>query len=263
MNARRSISIDMKSLLLDRNPAQRTGPESRVAAIRGCETVALRPQAVNRRSRVALHSAAVRSAAVWAVSTAMCGLAVALAAGQAREAIQESRVRDQARQAVRTGRGDPTDIVLELDKRVRERWGDFESFPLTIVHDDDLLVSVAAPYMSYRKSLIDMLRSGRPIDQAVWSNMIVVEITPIRLGAADIASIELTRAGRAVAPIKHTVRAMRFSNGTGEERLIHAGEVGFAPSASSPGAAVVLTLSPQAADPIIHTFSNSELETLR
>src|SRR5262245_6452149 len=114
MNARRSISIGMKSLLLDRNPAQRTGPESRVPAIQGCETVALRPQAVNRRSRFSQ-----RSVAVWMVLIAICGFAVAPVAGQAREAIQESRVRDLARQAIRNRRADATDIVLELDKRVR------------------------------------------------------------------------------------------------------------------------------------------------
>ena len=168
-----------------------------------------------------------------------------------------------ARQAARDRRGAPTDLVLELDKRVRARWGDFESFPLSIVMDEDLLVTVVAPYMSYRNSLVDMLRSGRPIDQAVWTSMVVVEIAPRRLDAVDIESVVLSRDGHTIAPLKNAVRPMSFSSGAGEERMIHAGDVGFAPSAFSPGAHVVLTLTPHDRSPIVHAFNDDELTTLR
>jgi hypothetical protein len=193
----------------------------------------------------------------------MFGLAPAPSSGQAREVIRESRVRELARQAVRDRRGDPTEVVLELDRRVRERWGDFESFPLTIVGDEDLLVTVAAPYMSFRNRLIDMLRSGRPIDQAVWTSVVVVAITPRRIGAVDIESVVLSRDGRTVAPVRNAVRPMRFSSGTGEERAIHAGEVGFSAAAFSPGGHVVLTLTPRSGNPIVHAFSEDQLGTLK
>ena len=153
--------------------------------------------------------------------------------------------------------------MLELDQRVRERWGDFESFPLTIVRDEDLLVTLAAPYMMFRNSLVDMLRSRRPPDQAVWTNMVVVAIAPRRLTAIDIESVALSRDGRTVAPLRQALRPMRFSSGTAEERLIHAGEVGFVPTAFSPGGEVALTLTPRTGNPIIYAFSADELGTLR
>ena len=193
----------------------------------------------------------------------MSAWATASSSGQTREAIQVSRLRDFARQAARDRRGDPTEVVLELDRRVRERWGDFESFPLTIVRDEDLLVTVVAPYMSFRNSLVDMLRSGRPVDQAVWTGLVVVAITPRRLGAVDIESVVLSRDGRTVAPVRNAVRPMRFSSGTGEERAIHAGEVGFAATAFSPGGDVVLTLTPASGNPIVHAFSEDELGTMK
>jgi hypothetical protein len=201
---------------------------------------------------------------VWRVGAiALIGSAAALASAQTRDAPSESQVRGWVRQAARDRRGDPSEIVLEIDRRVRERWGDFESFPLTIVQDEDLLVTVAAPYMAFRNSLVDMLRSGRPVGQAVWTGMVVVQITPRRLGAVDIELVALSRDGRPLAPLRHALRPMRFSNGTGEERTIHAGEVGFAPAAFSPGGTVVLTLNPRAGQPIVHAFSEDELGTLK
>ena len=117
--------------------------------------------------------------------------------------------------------------------------------------------------MLFRNSLVDMLRSGRPVGQAVWTSMVVVAITPQRLTAADIELVALSRDGRAVAPLRQALRPMRFSSGTGEERMIHAGEVGFAAAAFSPGGDVVLTLTPRGGHPIVHAFSEDELGTLK
>jgi len=194
---------------------------------------------------------------------ALIGSAAAFASAQTRDAVSESQVRGWVRQAARDRRGDPNEIVLEIDRHVRERWGDFESFPLTIVQDEDLLVTVAAPYMLFRTSLVDMLRSGRPVGQAVWTRMVVVAITPQRLSAVDIELVALSRDGRALPPLRQSLRPMRFSSGTGEERMIHAGEVGFAPAAFSPGGDVVLTLTPRGGPPIVHAFSEDELGTLK
>jgi hypothetical protein len=193
----------------------------------------------------------------------MFGLAAVKASGQTREPLGESRVRELTRQAARDAKGDPTEIVIALDRRIRERWGDFESFPLTIVRDEDLLVSVTAPYMSFRNSLVDMLRSRRPIDQAVWTNMVVVAITPRRLGAPNIESVVVSRDGRTVVPVRNALRLMHFSSGTGDEGVLHAGEVGFSSPAFLPGSKVVLTLTPRGGNPIVYAFSDDELRTLK
>jgi hypothetical protein len=190
-------------------------------------------------------------------------LTAASAPAQTRDMMSEARVRDFVRQAARDAKGDPTEIVLALDRRVRERWGDFETFPLTIVQSEDLLVSVTAPFMSFRNSLVDLLRSGRPLDRAVWAGAVTIAVAPRRLGAADIESVIVSRNDRSVPPIKNALRPMRFSSGTGEEGVLHAGEIGFPPSAFSPGADVVLRLIARGATPIVHPFTDSELSTLK
>jgi hypothetical protein len=182
---------------------------------------------------------------------------------QTREVVSEARVRGFVRQAAREARNDPTETILDLDRRVRDRWGDFESFPLSIVRSEDLLVAVTPPYLAFRNSLVDMLRSGRSISQAVWTNTVAVTITPRRLGAPDIDSVVVTRNNQIVAPTRTALRPMRFSSGTGEEGVLHAGEIGFPPSAFAPGGAVVMTLTPHDAAPIIHAFSDDELETMK
>src|SRR6476660_2744322 len=118
MNARRSISIGMKSLLLDRNGTPRPGSGAVLVACIG--TVAARQEPVNRRSLFA-WCALVR----WCGAIALFGSAATLASAQPRDAVSESQVRGWVRQAARDRRGDPSEIVLEIDRRVRERWGDF------------------------------------------------------------------------------------------------------------------------------------------
>jgi len=198
-----------------------------------------------------------------ALAMAMLGLTAVHTFGQTREVLAEAPVRDLARQAAREAKGEPTELVLALDRRVRERWGDFESFPLTIVQTDDLLVALSAPYMAFRNSLIDMLRSGRSIDRAVWANLVTVAITPRRLDAQDIESVAVTRNNQEIEPIRNALRRMRFSNGTGEDRMIHAGDISFPPAAFSPGGTVVLTLKPRGTDPIVRSFTDDELRRLR
>jgi hypothetical protein len=193
----------------------------------------------------------------------LVGLVTGHLAGQSRAPVTESRVRALARQASRDARGDPSELVLVLDRRVREQWGDFESFPLSVVRNDDLLVTVTAPYMAFRRSLVDVLRSRRPFKAATWTGSVVVAIAPRRLGAPDVASAVISRDGRAVSPIRSALRPMTFSNGTGDEGVIHAGEVHFAPSAFSPGGTVVLTLAPRSVASIVYTFGDAELSTLR
>jgi hypothetical protein len=182
---------------------------------------------------------------------------------QTSEVMSEVRVRDFVRQAAREAKGDPTEIILDLDRRVRERWGDFESFPLSIVRNEDLLVAVTGPYLSFRNSLVDMLRSGRSINQAVWTNVVAVTVTPRRLGAPDIDSIVVTKNNQMVAPTRNALRPMRFSSGTGEEGVLHAGEVWFPTSAFVPAATIVMTLIVHGADPIVHTFNDDELKTMK
>jgi hypothetical protein len=185
------------------------------------------------------------------------------ATGQTSEPLSEARVRVLAQQAQRESKGDPTELVLALDRHVRDTWGEFESFPISIVRREDLLVILSTPYMAYRRSVVDVLRTKRPIDQAVWLSTAVLTISPARLGAPDFETVLLTRDGREVAPAKSALRPMTFADGTGNQSVLHAGDIYFAPSAFAPGARVVLTLRPREGNAIEYAFSDEQLRTLK
>ena len=179
------------------------------------------------------------------------------------EPVSEARVRALAQQAQRESKGDPTELVLALDRHVRDTWGEFESFPISIVRREELLVTLSTPYMAYRRSVVDVLRTKRPIDQAVWVDTAVLTISPARLGAPDIESVALTRDGREVAPLKNALRPMTFADGTGNQSVLHAGELHFAPSAFAPRARVVLALRPREGAAIEYVFNEEQLRTLK
>lgn len=177
--------------------------------------------------------------------------------------LNETRVRRFAREAQGESHGDPTALVLALDRRVRETWGDVETFPISIVRREDLLVTLSTPYLSYRRGVIDVLRTKRPIASVPWVDAVVISVTPLRLGAPDIDTIILARDGREVPSTSGTLRVMSFSNGAGDQGELHAGDVLFPPSALAPGAAVTLTIRPRLGDPFVYRFSDTELSTLR
>src|SRR6476646_7636955 len=165
MNARRSISIGMKRLLQDRNPAQWKDRTCHVM-VRSSGTVAVCRSSVNRRSSAVRHTISRLILAIVLLGLPIKAPTVPLSSSisaQTREAVSEARVRDFVRQAAREAKNNPTETILDLDRRVRDRWGDFESFPLSILRNEDVLVAVTAPYLSFRNSLVDMLRSGRSI----------------------------------------------------------------------------------------------------
>lgn len=197
-----------------------------------------------------------------AVTASAAGLTIAVHA-QTRVPVSEVRVRAMARDAARASKGDPTDLILALDESVRARYGDFEPFPISVVRGRDLQVTVTSPYMAYRRSLVDLLRTRRPIDDARWVGAVVVAVEPLQLDAPDVEEVTVTRNGSAVAPIGNALRPMTFSNGAGEQRAVHAGNVAFAVAAFEPGADVVLRLLPRGLEPLLYEFSESELSTLR
>jgi hypothetical protein len=56
------------------------------------------------------------------------------------EPMTSARIRALTREAQSKGGADKTEIVLGLDARVRALWGDFESFPVSVVRRDDLSI---------------------------------------------------------------------------------------------------------------------------
>ena len=225
-------------------------------------TISLQVRAVNRNHRGAPHTAWPIALAATAV---VAGVAVAtpLVAGQFGPPITEARVRALARQAQRESRGDTTAVVLALDRHVRETWGEFESFPLSIVHRDDLLVTLSTPYMAFRRAVVDVLLTKRRLEDSLWVETAVVSVAPARLGSPDIDAVLLTRDGRDVPPVVNGLKPMTFSNGGGESTVLHAGDVHFPALAFAPAAHVVLTLRVRTGDPFIYAFDETELAVLK
>lgn len=183
--------------------------------------------------------------------------------GQRPEPITQSRVRSLAREAQAEGRGDNTEIVLALDKRFRARFGDFESFPITIVKREDLSIVLSTPFMTYRRTLAEYLRMGDPLAKIPWIPAAVVNVAPMQLGAPDIARVVVERNGKPVAPLENLLKPMSFTNGNGDTAIIHAGDVRFPMSAFAPGAMVSVSAVPQTGEPFAVTLDESQLQTLK
>jgi hypothetical protein len=193
-------------------------------------------------------------------------LAVAVPLGvaaQRTEPMTAARVRSLTRDARTAARGDKTEIMLGLDARIRERWGDFESFPIALVRREDLSVVVSAPYMTYRRTLADYLRIDRPIADIPWIPAVVVTVTPARVDAPDIMEVVVERGGRLIAPIESRLGPMTFSNGLGEQAVIRGGEVRFDMSAFAPGATVSISAIPRTGAAFVATLDDTQLLTLK
>jgi hypothetical protein len=182
---------------------------------------------------------------------------------QKREPMTAARVRTLTREAQAEARGDKNEIVLALDRRFRARWGDFESFPVSIVRREDLSITLSAPYMTYRRALADHLRMGHSVAGIPWIEAGVVTVSPGHIDAPDITHVIVERDGKAVPPLESLLKAMSFTNGSGESAVIHAGDVRFPMSAFAPGASVTLTAVPDAGASFVFTLDASLLQTLK
>lgn len=182
---------------------------------------------------------------------------------QRAEAVTADRVRALAREAEAKARGDKTEIVLTLDERFRGRFGDFESFPITIVKREDLSVVLSTPFMAYRRTLAEYLRMGDPLAKIPWIPSAVVNVGPLQLGAPDIVRVVVERNGQPVPPAETLLKPMTFTNGNGDSAVINAGDVRFPMSAFAPGAVVIVSAIPRAGEPFAITLDESQLRTLK
>lgn len=182
---------------------------------------------------------------------------------QRQEPVTESRVRALAREAESAARGDKTEIVLTLDQRFRDRFGDFESFPVTIVKREDLSVVLSTPFMTYRRALAEYLRMGDPLSKIPWMPSAVINVGPLQIGAPDIARILVERNGKPVPPSENLLKPMTFTNGSGESAVIHAGDIRYPMSAFAPGASVTISAVPKTGDPFVLVLDEGLLQTLK
>src|SRR5262249_36517983 len=148
-------------------------------------------------------------------------------------------------------KGDNTEVVLALDRKFRQRWGDFESFPISIVKRDDLTIVLSFPFMTYRRTLAEYLRMERPIAGVPWVAAAVITVGPIQRGPPDPPKIVVGRGSKPVAPGETRLKPMSFANGNGEPARIHAGEVRFPVSAFAGGAPVSITAISATGEPFV------------
>jgi hypothetical protein len=184
-------------------------------------------------------------------------------AAQRAEPVTADRVRALARAAAAAARGDKTEVVLGLDQRFRARWGEFESFPITIVKRADLSVVLSTPFMTYRRALAEYLRMNEPISRIPWIPAAVITIDPLQINAPSITGIVVERNGKPVPPEESALKPMTFTNGSGDSAVIHAGDVRFPMSAFAPGATVTVSAVPRAGQPFSVTLDDSQLGTLK
>lgn len=172
-------------------------------------------------------------------------------------------VRAMTKEAESAARGDKNEVVLGLDSRVRARWGDFESFPITIVRREDLSIVLSTPFMTYRRALAEYLRMGDSLDRIPWVPTAVISISPSRLEAPDIIRVVVERNGKEVAAAENLLKPMAFTNGSGDSATIHAGEVRFPMTAFAAGGAVRISAVPAKGERFTYELDDSQLQTLR
>ena len=172
-------------------------------------------------------------------------------------------IRALTKDAQSAARGDKDEMVLRLDARVRARWGDFESFPISIVRREDIRIILSAPYMTYRRTLAEYLRINRPIADVPWIDAVAIVIDPMRIDAPDIVRVIVERGGQDIRPTEDLLRPMTFANGNGGQAVLHAGEVRFPVTAFAAGAPVTVTAIPAAGSPFVATLSDAQLQTLK
>jgi hypothetical protein len=183
--------------------------------------------------------------------------------GRSPEPMKESAVRSLVRRAQTTTAGDATDLVLALDKEIRVRWGDFESFPISIVRREDLAVTLTTPFMGFRRALVEHLRLRQPLGEVPWVGYVVIAVSPERLEAPDIERLVIERDGRIVAPVQNRLRPMSFTNGRGETATIHAGELYFPTWTVASGAVVTVRATTRDGTELTREITDSELRRLR
>src|SRR5580765_5212076 len=149
----------------------------------------------------------------------LCVLAAALAVmfgsaafAQRTEPITAARVRALAKEAEAEGKGDRTEIVLALDRKFRQRWGDFESFPVSLVKREDLSILLTTPFMTYRRAVAENLRMEHPLASIPWVESAVITVGPIQIGSPDITEVVVSRDGKPVPPLDNRLKAMSFQN---------------------------------------------------
>jgi hypothetical protein len=180
-----------------------------------------------------------------------------------RAAMTAATIRTLVKEAQSAARGDNDEFVLGLDARVRARWGDFESFPISIVRRDDLRVMLSAPYMTYRRTLAEYLLIDRPVADVPWIDAAVVAVEPLQIGAPDVLRITVERGDRDVRALDSQLRPMTFANGSGGAAVLHAGDVRFPMTAFAPGATVTIAAIPAEGASFVATLNDSQLSTLK
>jgi hypothetical protein len=175
----------------------------------------------------------------------------------------QAAVRALTKQAEAAAGGDRNEVVLGLDARVRERWGDFESFPLSIVRSESLSITLTTPFMGYRRAVAEHLRMREPLAGVPWVDDAVVSVAVERLDAPDIAKVTVARDGREIQPRYSALRPMTFTNGNGESGVLHGGDLHFPMSAFAPGAVVTIAAVPSKGEPFVLTLSSEQLAVLR
>jgi hypothetical protein len=205
---------------------------------------------------------AADAAICCALVVVVSALASRASVGQGAAPMTEGRIRALTRSA-QAKAADPTEMVLALDASVHAEWGDFESFPISIVRREDLAVLLTAPYMTYRRTLANYLRINRPLDEIPWVAAAVVDVEPARIDAPDIIRITVERGGRPVTPLETLLKPRTYLNGNGEQAMIHGGEVRFPLSAFAPGSPVTVSAIPRAGAGFVIRLNDEQLRTLK
>src|SRR5262245_10361466 len=141
--------------------------------------------------------------------------------------------------------------VLALDARVKEKWGAFDPYPISLNTAPGLRAGVVPPYLRYRTGFSEALRKMEPIESVPFSPWMSVVVTPEAINAPDVIKVVVTRNGQMVTPVSSSLSPKEFRNSFGAATTLHAGSVAFPREAFAPGGLVVVTLIPESGENMV------------
>jgi hypothetical protein len=138
----------------------------------------------------------------------------------------------------------PTDAVRTFEAKCEDRFG--AAAPMYLVESKSIRVALVTPMMVVRIEIASHLRKMEPLGTVSAATGVGIRVEPLRIDSMDVANIVVTRDRQRVEPIRSTLTSQVLHTAAGATVSKHAGVILFPETAFAPGAAVHVSVIPEA-----------------
>ena len=127
---------------------------------------------------------------------------------------------------------------------------------------EDLHIELVGPVSSFQSAVSEAVRKFEPTGNVPWRGCASVHVLPLRIEAADIEKIIVTRDGNLVEPRMNMLVPTPMTTRAGLKQIIHAGSVCFPSETFAPGSQVVVIAVPASGRNITRPLVDGELRMI-